>query len=156
MAADKTTFKFNAAELRNAYKLMDALDLKTKSQILRGIHRKALTPLKPLIINAAPKDRIGRLKNGANFSFQSSPTNKSGIIAGYNGRAFIARFIEKGTKTRTKGHNRGKINARPWIEQTYSSYIPTLLKYLEDNYAKLILTNLKRINKSLSKKLSKK
>jgi hypothetical protein len=71
-----------------------------------------------------------------------------GLMASYTSDAFIARFVEKGTKVR---QGRGKIVARRFIEKTHTIHLPMLIKQISINYQNFVYRRLQSLNKNKSK-----
>lgn len=96
-------------------------------------------------------------KNKAeNNTLVTKSDSKSGVYVGFNKRAWYVKLIERGTKVRqTKGRgkykkkaNRGTVNRKPFIEAAYDRAAPKAVKYLSDNYLKLL-------NKAIRKQVRK-
>jgi hypothetical protein len=152
---NNVTYQLEPGSLSNVFKMLDALDLKTKNEVLRNIHRKHTRDIRRAILAAAPRDREGRLKR--NFATKTEKKFVGGILVGYTRDAYMARFIEKGTVIRQSktGASKGRIAPAPFIKPLHDLYTPFILQRITADYEKEVTQSLQKVQRRLQKKLAK-
>lgn len=75
--------------------------------------------------------------------------DKLSIVAGFCTDRFWIRFVEYGTKERTKGHKRGRITARPQVGRIVDMQINPIIEFARKDFGEEIQKNLKRRIKKL-------
>jgi hypothetical protein len=140
--------EFEKGTLSNVLRVLEGAKLKDQNRELWKIHFEAMVPIKTPIISSAPADKNLRLRAPWNFSFEERKnTLFSGIlgeiVGGYSSDAFMARFLEKGTRVR---QGRGKIQARNFIARQHILQINTIINKVAIGYQNLYSRHLRRLN----------
>jgi HK97 gp10 family phage protein len=88
---------------------------------------------------------------------------RGAVTVGYSKAGYIARFYERGTKSRKllgrgkykKGTNRGVFRSRPFVERTFKAALPKIESLIMNQTKKIMSRSLERYSKRLSKKLGR-
>lgn len=138
---------------------------KAFEQLPKGVGERALIDvfkesLKPVREDLKSNAPAKRLKKNKVIPIRA----KRGIVSvGYSKAGFIARFYEKGTKSRKllgrgkyrKGTNRGVFRSRPFVERTFQSSIPSIQQFIINQTKKIMQRSIERYSKRLDKKLGR-
>jgi hypothetical protein len=83
--------------------------------------------------------------------------NSVGAVLGFSTNAFIMRWVEYGTNQRKtkKGQDRGEMDAKPWLESTFKSTVPAVIKKVNEEFGEIVTKIIGKRLKSVNKKISK-
>lgn len=139
--------------------------LKAFEQLPKGVGERALTDvfkeaLKPVREDLKRNAPAKRLKKNKVIPIKA----RRGIVSvGYSKGGFLARFYERGTKSRKllgrgkykKGTNRGVFRSKPFVERTFQSSIPSIQQFIINQTQKIIQRSLQRYSNRLDKELGR-
>lgn len=142
-----------ANKIEDILNALDNLDRKIALRLQAAANRKVLKDLK---IVQQLKDKTPEKTGKSAASIKLRSKKGAGIVApGPDG--YPLRFIERGTVVRKtkKGANRGSIERKPFIQQTYKSNQKEIFEKANQEYEDLIIKALERNIKNIKKKLGR-
>ncbi len=154
-------FDLNLEGLKELNQALSQLPNDVNEQIVKDLNRKAANIAAQVLREETPDSTSSTRRSKDKLSnavkVVSSKT-KTGFSVGYDKRkGYPVVWLQGGTRVRSikgKGHryrksaNRGKVNARPFVQGSFEKAIPKVLDFMQVNY-------LKTINQSIKKHLSR-
>jgi hypothetical protein len=141
--ADEFTYELEgAAEIEKA---LNELPLKLSLSLLQSFNRKAV---KKYVVDPVKASVPYSAATKKGIIVMTDRMDKTKISGGVSSDKFWVRFAEKGTKQRTKGHNRGAINGRNIIAPMITNSTDDIINYARKELGQEISNFLqKRIKK---------
>jgi HK97 gp10 family phage protein len=160
--AKQQDFDFNVQGLEQIDNLIKNLPKEVTEKIQQDIHKQAAKIVKKQLEDDAPdgvNDKSNDDKAASNVVIKSE--GKSGVNIGFKKKVWYVKLIEMGTKVRNVGKkkggkyksgNRGKIDRKPFIEQSHETAAPVVVEFLQQNYLKLLNNAIKKQLRKVNKK----
>lgn len=138
--------KLDIQGLDQINKLLNDLPKEITDKLALDINKKAGNIAKEEIQLRAPHANNDSILNAIKVK---KGERNSDVIVGLDKSGYLGRFHEFGTKVRTteSGANRGAITRKPFFYEGVDAAVPAIIKFMQENYAKIINRAMKRLAK---------
>jgi HK97 gp10 family phage protein len=153
--------KFEIKGLEEVNKILSSLPQAVNDRVQFDLHKAAAKIVKEEIAMRAPDGNNNRPSSDKienNIIIKKAPQTKSSVWVGLSKKVFYARFIERGVNYIRKTKNdksTGSMPRKAFIEPAHLAAFPKVVKFLADNYLKLINKSIKRQSKKIVKSNAK-